>query len=554
MSRMIDLIRASALPSNVMQSASKGSLSLPAPEMIAILVYLAVNNPIFGQQAQLTLAGWDEASSRTAASDPSTPKEVLNYFISPANLRPVLLPALLANPSVSTESLIELAPQAGRDVVELMLKNQRIIGSPQILHALSSNPHLTGIQGETVRNLIHPEAAQPEPPAQEENVVPVFLAEPATPDETGGLDEVFHLSPAGEAQEADGVLDDGVLAYLSEHASEIAAEAHTTFQPIGGIYEEFMPEAEEAPVEQATVSQDSTGESSTAAGAGAAVKKAPKKAGGSERGSALQKISKLDIKGRIQLAMKGSKEERSLLIRDGTKDLWRWQCWNRPQVSDGEVERFAGQKNVLEAVLRGIPNEAPLCQELFRSISRALKFQPANPARPVPGADEKHSGRRPAQPLEQQGSFGHGSQAGHQDVQTEDGNQQRQAREHSATGANPGIPRVTIPCMASLPESDPIADLLKRSRTIAVVGLSNNPLRPSHGVSAYMQSHGYRIIPVNPVIAGLAGRKVACVAAGCSGEDRHRQYFPPARARGKRRRSGDPVKGAGDLDAGRCGR
>jgi uncharacterized protein len=61
--------------------------------------------------------------------------------------------------------------------------------------------------------------------------------------------------------------------------------------------------------------------------------------------------------------------------------------------------------------------------------------------------------------------------------------------------------------MASVPESDPITDLLKRSRTIAVVGLSNSPLRPSHGVSAYMQSHGYRIIPVNPKIRGSLGEK-----------------------------------------------
>jgi len=61
--------------------------------------------------------------------------------------------------------------------------------------------------------------------------------------------------------------------------------------------------------------------------------------------------------------------------------------------------------------------------------------------------------------------------------------------------------------MASLPESDPIADLLKRSRTIAVVGLSNSPLRPSHGVSAYMQTQGYRIIPVNPNINGSLGEK-----------------------------------------------
>ena len=53
--------------------------------------------------------------------------------------------------------------------------------------------------------------------------------------------------------------------------------------------------------------------------------------------------------------------------------------------------------------------------------------------------------------------------------------------------------------------SDPIHELLSRTKTIAVVGLSDSPLRPSHGVSAYMQSHGYRIIPVNPHITEALG-------------------------------------------------
>lgn len=61
--------------------------------------------------------------------------------------------------------------------------------------------------------------------------------------------------------------------------------------------------------------------------------------------------------------------------------------------------------------------------------------------------------------------------------------------------------------MATSPQEDPIASLLKRARTIAVVGLSKNPLRPSHGVSAYMQSQGYRIIPVNPLIESCLGEK-----------------------------------------------
>ena len=61
--------------------------------------------------------------------------------------------------------------------------------------------------------------------------------------------------------------------------------------------------------------------------------------------------------------------------------------------------------------------------------------------------------------------------------------------------------------MASLPKADPIRELLQRAKTIAVVGLSDSPLRPSHGVSAYMQSRGYRIIPVNPTISEALGEK-----------------------------------------------
>jgi predicted CoA-binding protein len=54
-------------------------------------------------------------------------------------------------------------------------------------------------------------------------------------------------------------------------------------------------------------------------------------------------------------------------------------------------------------------------------------------------------------------------------------------------------------------ESDPIRELLARVKTIAVVGLSDSPMRPSHGVSAYMQDAGYRIIPVNPNIKEALG-------------------------------------------------
>ncbi|MEJ7933817.1 CoA-binding protein [Sphingobium sp. AN558] len=53
-----------------------------------------------------------------------------------------------------------------------------------------------------------------------------------------------------------------------------------------------------------------------------------------------------------------------------------------------------------------------------------------------------------------------------------------------------------------LTASQDIADLLNETRTIALVGISDRPDRPSFGVMRTLQNHGYRVLPVNPQIAG----------------------------------------------------
>lgn len=63
-----------------------------------------------------------------------------------------------------------------------------------------------------------------------------------------------------------------------------------------------------------------------------------------------------------------------------------------------------------------------------------------------------------------------------------------------------GVAAVTAP--HAEPDDAAIAEILRETRVIAVVGFSANPLRPSHAVAEFLQRVGYRVIPVNPGLAG----------------------------------------------------
>ena len=70
--------------------------------------------------------------------------------------------------------------------------------------------------------------------------------------------------------------------------------------------------------------------------------------------------------------------------------------------------------------------------------------------------------------------------------------------------------RVSVPErseFATRSGGDALAEILKKCKTIAVVGLSSNPMRPSHEVSEYLQRAGYRVIPVNPNETQVLGEK-----------------------------------------------
>jgi hypothetical protein len=353
MGRTIDQIRAFKLPSNMMQFAARGALSVPPDENLEILVYLAKHNKIFGELARMTLAGWDEKATLAAANDPKTAPEVLDYLVSPENLRPKLLPGLLENPSVAEVGLAKFAISASPENIAAMLQSARVRKSKKILESLRANPYLKGSAASTVAELLGGGASAAASVVASESGASAAVMEIVEP-------SVEIPAEAAAVEHAEGAVPEEVVStYLAEHAAEIVAVQDKPFQPVGGIVEllgaDYFPVSAMQDIgkePEAATASPTTAAAKPGIDAAHAAGQPPPAA--EKRQNSMQKINHLDVKGRIQLALKGNKEERSILIRDGTKVV-ALAVLEAPKLSDGEVEKFALQKNVLEAVLRQIP-------------------------------------------------------------------------------------------------------------------------------------------------------------------------------------------------------
>ena len=337
MPRMIELIRQSAVPAAVMRTAAKGALAVPAEEMIEILVTLS-SHAIFGEQARMTLASWEEKSALAVAANPATPWEVLEYMIAPENRRPKLVPALLENPTVREVHLQDMAQTASRELVDMMLASARVRRSKDVLHALGTNHHLT-----------------------EQEIADLKAALTALGEDTAEFEAFQELGEGEKSQ------------YEIEHAAEIAAEEGKAFELVGNVLEDeeaiaAAPEAGAAPAASPAEAPMSEEEKNK--------KMREAEAKTRERVSTLTKIANLKVGDRVQLAMKGSKDERFILIRDGSKVVSS-AVLQSPKLSDAEVETFAAMKNVQESVLRDIARSKKFMKNY--SVIRSLANNPRCP-------------------------------------------------------------------------------------------------------------------------------------------------------------------------------
>ena len=338
MAPILELIKKNAVPVNVMRSAARGALPLPAEETLEVLVYMA-QHPLFGQDARMTLAGWDAQSALEVLSKDTATPEVLLYYWQPENRRPVLMPTLIENPAIPESLLMELADTASRETVKMLLASARARSNPGVVEALLGNANL------------NPEEAQELKgggPAE---------AEAATQQSEQTLEE-FEVVPDPESEAA-------LEAFQLEYAAAIAAEADKPFE----LVKEEGPEVdvttgaanvgEEAEETGTVVASPST--SSVVAAEQAARDLAFENpddfdAAAKKKLTVLQRVSKLNVGQRIKLGFIGGKEERALLIRD-TARLVQNAVLSSPKLTDAEVESFAASKNLQENVFREIARQ-----------------------------------------------------------------------------------------------------------------------------------------------------------------------------------------------------
>ena len=327
MSKMLEMIQQSAVPASLMRTASRGALALPPVEMLEILVHLSTH-PLFGEQARMTLAQWDEVSARQVCSDPEAPVTITGYFLNPKNWRPTLLPSIIENPTTNEHQLMYLAGNASREVAGIMLESPRVLSLVPVLRQLHAN---------------HRVAAGPE----HAKLHSLLLGIPETD------------APSDVLADEDRIIEQIHI----DHAEELAADAHKKFELVKADADELDELAEM--VEAVEAKPDAPVEV-----VAAAVQKEP------ERLSTIQKITRVSVGERVQLAVKGTKDERFVLIRDGSKVV-AIAVLQSPKLSDAEMEMFASMKNIQQSVLRAIAGNRKFIKQY--SVVRQLSQNPRCP-------------------------------------------------------------------------------------------------------------------------------------------------------------------------------
>lgn len=262
--------------------------------MIEILIFLSDDvNQSLAHQARESLAAFPEEELKLLLESSFTSESIFEFFSRPPFRSKRLLEAVILNTATPDGTIARLASQVDGDLIDAVLINlMRLLRSPQILDALEKNPNNTT---DTRRRFGEIRVDFFEKRNTFVPVAPFSFSESSA--------EISPPSP-----------DEPVTAF-EEHPKSTDRSVEEVVQSTAKLLEE-------------------DGESLTP-----------------ERLTTLQKITRMTVAERVQVAIKGSRDERMILIRDSNKVVSR-AVLQSPKISENEVEWIAQMRNVDEEVLR----------------------------------------------------------------------------------------------------------------------------------------------------------------------------------------------------------
>ena len=387
--------------------ARGGSLDSDDPRLDLLITLSDDSNEQVRQAAQETLARLPDIECARLLASPGLDSSVVQYFLEPPHFRPSLLPVLLSHPATPQGAVAELAARADTDLVSQLLAHLELLKTP-VLVALKENPaYLDWQQRARASNAARFRNLAPDPiqekgriDGQKQLLELISVAESSDAEASRGATETLAGLSDAECLEllAAITLEDKIarhflsapnirpalLPLLLGHP-DTPPEAIVTLAGSAGpdLVPIFLDQLDllrtpalialkenptyllwqkEPPTEGYVLEVDlldlliqemETETPPTVEELEAAFSDAEGAVAGDEqeKGGLVSKIARMKVAQRVKLALLGTREERSILIRDTSRVVFR-AVLGSPKLSDAEAEGFAGLKNVSQEVLR----------------------------------------------------------------------------------------------------------------------------------------------------------------------------------------------------------
>jgi hypothetical protein len=326
-SSVIEAIRSGAVPAPAKLAAARALLPLAPEEMLEALVLLSRDESAEVREAALkSLREFDPQRMLAVIAHEETPPDVLGQLCAWRGGAREVYEALALNAATPDEGIAELArTTSDGSLLEVIAGNQqRLIQHPAIIEAITANPSRTP-EAERRAREVQQEFFEKELGAQ--RVAEERRARAAAVSAALGLEQAEEIAAA--------LIDEDLAVEELQIDDQFLRE---TFHLDLGVEDAapHSPEAARADAERLAEEAQSAGETVS-----------------QERLTTMQFISRLNVKQRVQIALKGNREARSILMRDANKAVVVGVL-NNPRITESEVEAISNMKSVPEEALRVI--------------------------------------------------------------------------------------------------------------------------------------------------------------------------------------------------------